>query len=61
MLYPLSYEGGDGTERGTKLGATARKPCGKGSSGSIGRSKGRGLRDRFRCEAADEIGKLVGC
>jgi hypothetical protein len=39
MLYPLSYEGGDGTERGAKLGATARKPLGKGSSGSIGRSK----------------------
>jgi hypothetical protein len=39
MLYPLSYEGGDGAERGAKLGATARKPWGKGSSGSIGRSK----------------------
>ena len=26
MLYPLSYEGGDGAERGAKLGATARKP-----------------------------------
>ena len=33
MLYPLSYEGGDGAERGAKLGATARKPLGKGSSG----------------------------
>jgi len=30
MLYPLSYEGGDGAERGTKLGATARKPWGEG-------------------------------
>ena len=39
MLYPLSYEGGDGAERGAKLGATARKPWEKGSSGSIGRSK----------------------
>ncbi len=39
MLYPLSYEGGDGAERGTKLGATARKPRPKGSSGVIGRSK----------------------
>ena len=39
MLYPLSYEGGDGAERGAKLGATARKPWGKGSSGSIGWSK----------------------
>ena len=39
MLYPLSYEGGDGAEHGAKLGATARKPWGKGSSGSIGRSK----------------------
>ncbi len=34
MLYPLSYEGGDGAERGAKLGATARKPWGKGSSGT---------------------------
>lgn len=33
------HEGGDGAERGAKLGATARKPWGKGSSGSIGRSK----------------------
>ena len=33
MLYPLSYEGGDGAERGAKLGATARKPWEKGSSG----------------------------
>ncbi len=33
MLYPLSYEGGDGAERGAKLGATARKPWWKGSSG----------------------------
>ena len=32
MLYPLSYEGGDGAERGAKLGATARKPWEKGSS-----------------------------
>jgi len=39
MLYPLSYEGGDGAERGAKLGATARKPWGKGSSGVLGRSK----------------------
>ena len=39
MLYPLSYEGGDGAERGAKLVATARKPWWKGSSGSIGRSK----------------------
>ncbi len=39
MLYPLSYEGGDGAERGAKLGATARKPWGEGSSGPIGRSK----------------------
>ena len=39
MLYPLSYEGGDGAERGAKLGATARKPFGKGSSGFLGRSK----------------------
>ena len=39
MLYPLSYEGGDGAERGAKLGATARKPYGKGSSGPVGRSK----------------------
>ena len=39
MLYPLSYEGGDGAERGAKLGATTRKPLEKGSSGSIGRSK----------------------
>ena len=38
MLYPLSYEGGDGAERGAKLGATARKPWGKGSSGVLGRS-----------------------
>ena len=36
MLYPLSYEGGDGAERGAKLGATARKPWGKGSSGALG-------------------------
>ena len=36
MLYPLSYEGGDGAERGAKLGATARKPWGKGSSGVLG-------------------------
>ena len=34
MLYPLSYEGGDGAERGAKLGTTARKPWGKGSSGT---------------------------
>ena len=39
MLYPLSYEGGDGAERGAKLGATARKPWGKGSSGVLGQSK----------------------
>lgn len=39
MLYPLSYEGGDGPERGAKLGATARKPWGEGSSVSIGRWK----------------------
>jgi hypothetical protein len=39
MLYPLSYEGGDGAERGAKLGATARKPWEKGSSiGSSGSS-----------------------
>ena len=39
MLYPLSYEGGDGAERGAKLCATARKPWEKGSSGVLGRSK----------------------
>ena len=61
MLYPLSYEGGDGAERGAKLGATARKPWEKGSSGLSGGRKWRALRDRLRREATDEIGELVGC
>jgi hypothetical protein len=33
------HEGGDGAERGAKLGATARKPWVEGSSGVLGRSK----------------------
>ena len=33
------HEGGDGAERGAKLGATARKPWGKGSSVSVRRLK----------------------
>jgi hypothetical protein len=32
-------EGGDGSERGAKLGATARRPWWKGSSGVLGRPK----------------------
>ena len=39
MLYPLSYEGGDGPERGTKLLCDGPGPWREGSSGSIGRSK----------------------
>ena len=34
MLYPLSYEGGDGAERGAKLGATAPKFLESGSFGA---------------------------
>ena len=39
MLYPLSYEGGDGAERGTKLSCSGPGPWVEGSSGCIGRSK----------------------
>jgi hypothetical protein len=39
LNYAPTHEGGDGAERGAKLGATARKPCEKGSSGVLGRSK----------------------
>ena len=39
LLYPLSYGGGDGAERGAKVSATARKPWGKGSSVSVRRLK----------------------
>ena len=39
MLYPLSYEGGDGPERGTKLSCSGPGPWVEGSSGPVGRSK----------------------
>lgn len=39
MLYPLSYEGGDGPERGTKLSCSGPGPWVEGSSGPVGWSK----------------------
>ena len=38
MLYPLSYEGGDGPERGTKRSCDGPGPPREGSSAVLGRS-----------------------
>ena len=52
------HEGGDGPERGTKLGATARKPWGKGSSGVLG---GSNVGARDGC-SREEVGRdTVSC